>query len=458
MNNVVLPRYVKADGAPEMLSGLAEDFALIHHPGHGYPPYELCPLPPRTFTLGRGLEAVFMDMDGTTTTTEDLCLNALEYMVRRMSGWETKEQWSGLDAETDFEHIIGYSCSLNVEYLLRKYGARFQATHMLPALIESLAWHRAHDSSPERSAQFQTDIAALNIAGLFEDPDFTSYCGTTATEHTFNPAPLARLSERWRDAVPWERKGTLARIGLYLYYHRLHGMFHRIASGRQAEVAMEVFGSEATHPIHPLPGVAFTHALLKGWLGADASGGHSLLKPPDRFHARPAVRGHDLGALGRYFERYPARVALVTSSTRFEAGIVLREVFSVLREEVGTWGLPPAKCERILEGFASPETFYDLQITASDAHEMRLKPHRDLYSVALEGLGLSQEAFDRVVGFEDTEAGVVAMRSAGITLSCAVPFAGTMSHDFRAASHVVPGGLPDVVLEHGFFLPESLLH
>ena len=106
----------------------------------------------------------------------------------------------------------------------------------------------------------------------------------------------------------------------------------------------------------------------------------------------------------------------------------------------------------VAEAFADPLVFYDAVITATDSSEIRLKPHRDLYSIALHELGVYPEDFDRVAGFEDSESGTIAIRAAGIGLSCALPFAMTRGHHFQAATQVCPGGLPQVMLEKGLFL------
>jgi beta-phosphoglucomutase-like phosphatase (HAD superfamily) len=96
-------------------------------------------------------------------------------------------------------------------------------------------------------------------------------------------------------------------------------------------------------------------------------------------------------------------------------------------------------------------------ITASDSSEIRLKPHRDLYSIALHRIGLGPEEFDQVIGFEDSESGTIAIRAAGVGCCVAVPFAETAGHDLSAASHIAKGGVPEaMLLEQLFLRPEAL--
>jgi beta-phosphoglucomutase-like phosphatase (HAD superfamily) len=132
--------------------------------------------------------------------------------------------------------------------------------------------------------------------------------------------------------------------------------------------------------------------------------------------------------------------------------IVLSEVFRVLCSEIENWPVSRSCKKVLLEKFSSYENIYDGFVTATDSSEIRLKPHRDLYSIALHQLGIPTSEYDQVIGFEDSESGTIAIRAAGIGLCLAVPFSDTQHHDFRAASHVLHGGLPEAILKHNVFL------
>ncbi|MGB9625101.1 MAG: hypothetical protein ACPMAQ_09590 [Phycisphaerae bacterium] len=132
-------------------------------------------------------------------------------------------------------------------------------------------------------------------------------------------------------------------------------------------------------------------------------------------------------------------------------------MFREIREEVETWPLPAEQRARVTQGFADPRMFYDAFVTASDSSEMRLKPHRDLYSIALYRMGVRRDEYERVVGFEDSESGVIAIRAAGIGCSVALPFAQSAGHNFDAAAHVLPGQLPEVLLNRRVFLSSDAL-
>src|SRR5262249_23063783 len=142
------------------------------------------------------------------------------------------------------------------------------------------------------------------------------------------------LIERFSSRIALDSLGNRIRAAMTIYYERLHGMFIRIALGRGAEVAEELYGSGCAHAIRPLPGVGVLHALAKGWLGGEAAALTGVLE-----RAIGSIAGGEekLTALGRVFAAAPAQVALVTSSGDYEADIVLGEVFDGLRDEVAAW-------------------------------------------------------------------------------------------------------------------------
>src|SRR5262249_503007 len=139
--------------------------------------------------------------------------------------------------------------------------------------------------------------------------------------------------------------------------------------------------------------------------------GHSAEGAPP--YGTAAQRALLLRAATR-FQNAPLRIAVVTSSIRHEADIVLGELFSQLRETVTNWPVSGSTRERLARKFKSPASYYDAMITASDSSEIRLKPHRDLYSIALHRLGIAPEQFDCVLGLEDSESGLLAIRAAGV--------------------------------------------
>jgi len=119
--NARLPKFASRKDALELVGRLGGEFAIIKNPGYVQPPYEACPLAKKLRRLPRGLAGIVKDMDGTTTTTEALCLHSLETMVRRITGRLDSAVWAGLDRTRDYPHIIGNSTTRLVEYLIETY-------------------------------------------------------------------------------------------------------------------------------------------------------------------------------------------------------------------------------------------------------------------------------------------------------------------------------------------------
>ena len=110
----LLGRQVEALGATE--------FARVRNLDYVFAPFELYPLAPRTPLPLERIAAFAVDMDGTSTTTEPVALHALEYMVRRVTGWLDRARWPGLDRQRDYPFVIGSSNYRHTEFLLERYG------------------------------------------------------------------------------------------------------------------------------------------------------------------------------------------------------------------------------------------------------------------------------------------------------------------------------------------------
>ena len=64
-------------------TGHCREVAVVANPSYVASPCELYPLANRNPGPFDAVVGIVMDMDGTTTTTEPLCLHSLEWMVRR---------------------------------------------------------------------------------------------------------------------------------------------------------------------------------------------------------------------------------------------------------------------------------------------------------------------------------------------------------------------------------------
>ncbi len=457
-----IPKYTSTDGAVTLLRNLGAEFAVVANPQYVYPPFDLYPFAPPRIVLERGLMGAVMDMDGTTTTTEPLCIHSLETMVRRITGRQEVADWAGLDHDKDFPHIIGNSTTRHVEYLVQAYGegicpAELQRWHIL-----SSAWTLGQGADEGRKKEVRANLSALGVDRLMELPEFGQLMNLKEVSCPAAVELLNLLESAVGGGYQLDNTAAVVRASVDIYYQRYHQILAEIHAGRGDDIAAEVFGQSGGHLIEPMPGIGVYLSLIKGWLGADAAAcapellGH-LNKQGLASGLTMAATEDILRRLGAHFSKNPARAAIVTSSIEYEARIVLSEVFRVLRQQISEWPLPEEKRASLSERFAEPTRLYDGFVTASDSSEIRLKPHRDLYSLALHRIGLLPEQFANVAGFEDSESGTIAIRAAGIALCCALPFSMTRGHTFQAATHTCNGGLPEVILCHQCFLPEHAL-
>lgn len=451
-------RFVRLSDVPGLAAELGDEFAVVENPGYVHPRFELYPLAPKQTRLARGIAGAVMDMDGTTTTTEALCIHSLETMVRRITDREAPGVWAGLDAARDYPHIIGNSTTKHVEYLVRTYQSDIKPEAYRRHYIRAAAWTLGHAGDEGRREEVAANLAALGVSALADDARFKDLQHEAHLDHPDAVRAVNGLAEECAERLVPNDLNDITRASVDIYYHRYHEILGQLEDGRGPELAEAILGDRSRSLIDPMPGVGVFLALIKGWLGEDAGPlGDELTNYLERMGIEVEYDAGLLPALGRYFTKHPCRVAVVTSSIRYEARIVLTEVFRVLRQKIARWPIPDARKRELQERFESFESYYDAFITASDSSEIRLKPHRDLYSIALHRMGVPPTDFDRVVGFEDSESGTIAIRAAGIGACCAVPFPETHGHRFDAASYVAYGGLPEVMLGQGVFLPPSLL-
>lgn len=422
------------------------EYAVVKNPSYIFPPEEYYPLAPSIKYIG-ALKAVLMDMDGTTTTTEVLCIHALEQMVRQMSGMLDGNDWAGLDPDTDYQNIIGNSTTRHVEYLIQKYGRLLSDSHIQEAFLAAAWWTLKYGVDKNRQSEV---IQNLRNAGLYENIDFIQ----SAEEST-------AVVSLFKEKIAVSDFATRVSLGIDIYYQGYHKTLARINNGEASMVKHEIFGDGNTHGqiISPMPGIPVVLPLLKGWLGEEAglfaealAKEYNLVSGVDKHVTNLYTVEQQLVELGKKFEQNPIKLGLVTSSIRYEADIVMLQVLGVVSEFIKNSTLSEKRKVLILEKLKDPMAVYDVFVTASDSSEIRLKPHRDLYSIALQRIGLLPIDFDKVIGFEDSQSGTVAIRAAGIGCCIAVPFAQTSTHNLEAASHLLPGGLPQAIIEFGFFL------
>jgi len=229
----------------------------------------------------------------------------------------------------------------------------------------------------------------------------------------------------------------------------------RIEAGEGGQLSLELLGEAGRLLIEPMPGYDIFVPLVKGWIGErDAAALYDLLHQqlPPATRPESDIGPDGLRLLARRFTDAPARVALVTASIAFETHATMREICRVMAQRVETWPVSTACKDRVRSGLADYRNPFDAFVCASDACEHRLKPHPDLYSLALANMGLAKHDYASCVGLEDTEPGIISLRAAGIGCAVGLPNHDTSRQDFQAATALMRHGLPEVILSHNCFL------
>lgn len=445
------------------------DIVLVKNPSYIYSPLEIYPLAPKIFGRISGLVGIAKDMDGTTTTTEPLCLHSLEWMIRRITdrlpGWSknSRSEWAGLDKDVDYPHIIGNSTTKHVEYLVKRYENEILVQSFCRSYIESALWTLIVGKDPGRRNEVKANISTLGLDFLWEQGEIKEILESNIFIQSNIDHILDSVLETALSNFNINSLTNKVRAAVDIYYMRYHSILMDISEGKGRERSKELLNMPGKRLVEAMPGVGILISLVKGWLGEDIINLKDILL--NDLHCKGIGLSSEniekstnlLAPLGLYFQNNPVKIAIVTSSIAYEADIVLTEVFSVIREQIASWPISAKKKEFLIEKFSSYKTLYDAFITATDSSEIRLKPHRDLYSIALHQMGIPKEKYSQVAGFEDSESGTIAIRAAGIGLCLAVPFADTAGHDLSAATHILHGQLPEYIFVHQCFLQTELL-
>ena len=413
------------------------EFACIKNPEGIFPELEYVPLAKKKNEL-KDIRTIVCDMDGTTTTTENLCIHSLEFMVRKISDLMVLSAWRGLDEAKDYPHIIGNSTTRHVEYLIDTYRFNINEHAIKKAFIEAASWFFRYGKDPSRIKDVKVSCGILNCEGIENDIDLSD----------------KEIVKKYIKTCLIDSKSKIVRASIDIYYQRYHEILMAIDKNESIPMADLIHDTSLDNLIEPMPGVAIFISLIKGWLREEEALPLSALMKNDfqRKTGKVYTNDADMSLLVRYFVNNPAKLALVTSSIFYEADIVIRQVFKAVQKEIEAWPISNSRKKELIYQFADYHRVYNAFVTANDSHEIRLKPHRDLYGIALNTLHVALEDMDMVMGFEDSESGTIAIRAAGISCAVALPFAETSGHDLSAASHIVQGGLPEVVLEHNLFL------
>ncbi|MBI5865031.1 MAG: hypothetical protein HZB38_11095 [Planctomycetes bacterium] len=268
-----------------------------------------------------GIAAFAVDMDGTSTTTEPLALHALEYMVRRFTGRLTPRDWSGLDPVADYPNVIGHSNQHHTAFLLERYKAEYQPAALREAFLEALAWTLTHMRGAARASQVIETARMCGLQSVVTGDEFRGIARGAAGDAAdgVEPRLLAFLAAN-SSALRLDLHAARVRAALDVYYMRYHSILLRVQRGDAAALSRELLGDSGRRHIEPMPGYAVFVALVKGWLGADASMlTNQHMGASTTAETRPVADARALTAYAKRYERTPAKLALVTASIGIEA-------------------------------------------------------------------------------------------------------------------------------------------
>lgn len=417
------------------------EYACIKNPAGIFPKMDFVPLAEKRMYVNQ-LDTIVCDMDGTTTTTENLCIHSLEFMLRKISGLMELSMWAGLDKDQDYPNIIGNSTTRHIEYLIDNYYVMINEHEIRKSFIEAAIWVFRYGKDPQRLKEVQNSCAIMGCGNLYRQLD----------------KPDDAIINTYLSQCHIDTKSKMIRASIDIYYQRYHEILKAIDEQKSIPQIELIQDISIDALIKPMPAVAIFICLVKGWLTANEL---QCLIP--ELHAlyvqktghKYGTKDKDISELANYFRKKPAKLALVTSSIFYEADIVIKQVFLSIQKEIAKWPLSEKTKKILVYNFSNYHSVYNTFVTASNSHEIRLKPHRDLYSIALQNLNISSDEMDKVIGFEDSESGTIAIRAAGISCAIALPFAETAGHDLSAASYIVEGGLPEVILTHECFIEKK---
>lgn len=438
-----------------------DEFVAVRNLEYVFSPTTVYALAPRVHPPLDRIAAFAVDMDGTSTTTEPLALHALEYMVRRFTGRMSVQAWPGLDPATDYPHVVGNSNVRHVEYLLERYRDDFDHGAIGRAFFEAVAWTLACMDDGSRRRAVMHDARQCGLGVLLDDSDFQVLTRSGEIDDKNAAERVAPFVARYGERFRYAHSGPLVAAALDIYYMRYHAILRAVERGGGAALSRELLGSGARRLVEPMPGYELFVPLIKGWLDPEHVDLYDQLVEQSAYDiGRSSVtetaggQAHvaRLHGLARHFRRQPAKLALVTASIRYEADTTMKEVLSVVAEKIRSWPMPAAVGAELAGRISDPAAVFDAFVCAADACEHRLKPHPDLYSLALEKMSIPNTEYCRCVGLEDTEPGIIALRAAGVGCAIALPNHDTQHQNYQAASLTIHGGLPELIFRHNLLL------
>lgn len=452
-------KYITNDEASEIITQLGVEFAVVNNPENIFPAFEIYPLAPKITAKQKNISAVLLNMEGIFISTENLHLHSLEYMVRQFSGRFEKSQWHGLDKIIDYPGLLGDSSTNPVEFLVQRYHNYIKPDFFAEAFMHSILWILilGHDESWKKKVY--TELAMLGYSEILNDPKLSEYIALKEF-NKYNANVITNyFIHKYNPVINIQNFAQTVSAARFIYNRRYQEILEVIKLGEGANLAEEIFETNDISFIRPNPGAALFLALCRGWLGDDVKYlfddlGDSLktLNSIGYLISDKEAALDQLLKLSSRFEAHPLKTALVSSQNHYSTSILISESLNLLAAEVRKWKLPEARKSGILEKFSHFADVFDTIITKNDISPIRKKPHPDAYSIAITRLGFDRSRFNEIIGIENSENGIISLRSSGIGLSLAFPPPKSQSLSFAHSVQILQGGFPELILNHNCYI------
>lgn len=452
-------RIISSQEAAELVVQQSLEYAIVKNPDDVYPAYEYLPLAPKITTLRNEISAIIMDLKGTSVSIDGLSLLSLEKMIRKISGRITKDTWAGLDSIIDHPNILGLHPKKQVEFLISRYQNFINQDYLKESYFYSILWTLILDYDKEQQKIVREHLIQFGCNDILSDPKILEYIGKNKFDRNNANALTNYILLKYGKCFVIRNYNDTINATLDIFYQQIHEILLLISKNDKETLSEITKGYEEKPLIEPAFGLTPLLALVKGWFEEDIeyvfdyflSQYKTIKSYYFTLQEDIDITRNRLVTISNKSKNNPIKLALVTTSLPFETNTILAEAFLHIREQIDTWKVPSNRKEFLKEKFSDFNNVFDAIVTNSDINEIRPKPHRDLYSIALKKLKIHKEKFDQVIAFEDGENGLVGSRAAGIGLCAAVPI-NKINKEFPAAAFTLNGGLLEVLLSYNLFM------
>lgn len=445
--------------AAELIQQQSLEFAVFKNPGDDYPGYEYIPLAAKIVSPRDNLSAIIMDLKGSSINVNGLYLASLENLIRRISGRTTKSSWAGLDPLIDYPNLLGIHPQKQIEFLTSRYSNFIKQEYLKETYFYSLLWTLISDYDKLEQEKAKNQLIHFGCNDILNDSKFLEYAGKkTFDKHNAN-AITNHIIHKYGKCISFNTFNDISIAALHIYNQQIHEILTIIKKNDNDSLTDLIRECSNKLLFEPVDGLGEFIALIKGWMDEDIEYTfNSLLeqlKSKSLFstkHVDIDIAKNKLVTLSRQFKLKPVKIALVTSSSLYETDVLLTDTFNSILTQIDSWAIPSDRKNILKQKFSGYLNIYDCIITSDNIGEMRFKPYRDSYSLALNKLGIQKHKLHEVIAFDDSQNGAISIRASGIGLCVAIPSNKITNHDFSAASFTLTGGLPEALLSYNLFL------